>query len=201
MGSGKTPVQWQMAAFKLVLEGETGRDRRRYFPELSDPPTSKSPQEDRKRLWGHSMARNVHEVDPSAQRMHLLLLQAPTRLSLQKAEEWPSMTTCWWQRPLLFFLLFPEFPSSTHWLPWRWALHVLPTDTFPHPCLLVELSKYFYLNRRVTGGTPLSVTIGENIGGFSLSMLIRLGFIGGRTLHAPWFSSIPSLLWIPTPNL
>lgn len=29
---------------------------------------------------------------PSSQRMHLLLLQAPTRLSLQRAEEWPSMT-------------------------------------------------------------------------------------------------------------
>lgn len=64
MGSGKTPVPVTDGCIEASPgRGETEGD---IFSSSQIPPpaTSKTLQEERKRLWGHPMARNVREVDP-----------------------------------------------------------------------------------------------------------------------------------------
>lgn len=82
---------------------------------------SRTPQEDKNRLWGHSMPRNVHVVGPISSEDGLVSFLASPRTHmahprvtlLKSGLLWPPVDN------IFFFLPFPDsgFPWSTHQLP------------------------------------------------------------------------------------
>lgn len=121
----------------------------------------RTPQEDKNRLWGHSMPRNVHVVGPISSEDGLVSFLASPRTHM--AQPWVTLLKSGLLWPPVdnsfFFLPFPDsgFPWSTHQLPWRQDLLVLLINTFLHLWHLVELGKCFHLNKWVMGGSPLSM--------------------------------------------